>query len=160
MVEDKNIYWNIYATLMISTFGVMHLIAITKRRIEKMKEYQNHQIINLQINPEPAAAQQEGASPIIQQQFNNQKHNNPFFNDKQVYIIAVFTFLGVGTTLFFHLYNDLDQCKVLNTAAKEFLYRVLLIEPIIMKVIVPIMYLMQRKDAQNFFWMTSKDILC
>ena len=52
-----------------------------------MKEYQNHQIINIQINPEPAAGQQEGAPPTIQQQFNNQKHNNPFFNDKQVYII-------------------------------------------------------------------------
>ena len=43
MVEDKNIYWNIYATLMISTFGVMHTIAMTKRWIEKMKDYQNHQ---------------------------------------------------------------------------------------------------------------------
>ena len=160
MVEDKNIYWNIYAALMILIFGVMHIMATTKRINEKIKDNQHHQIINIQINPEPAVGHQEGASPIIQQQFNNQKHNNPFFNDKQVYIIAVFTFLGVGTTLFFHLYNDLDQCKVLNTAAKEFLYRVLLIEPIIMKVIVPIMYLMQRKDAQNFFWMTSKDILC
>ena len=160
MVEDKNIYWNIYATLMISIFGVMHIIATAKRWIEKMKEYQNHQIINIQINPEPAAGQQEGAPPIIQQQFNNQKHNNPFFNDKQVYIIAVVTFVGVGATLFFHLYLDLDQCEVLNTAAKEFLYRVLLLEPIFCKVIIPIMYLMQRKDARNFFWMTLKDILC
>ena len=87
MVEYKNIYCNIYATLMISTFEVMHTIAMTKMWIEKMKDYQNHQIINIQINPEPAAGQQEGAPPIIQQQFNNQKHNNPFFNDKQVYII-------------------------------------------------------------------------
>ena len=160
MVEDKNIYWNIYAALMILIFGVMHIMATTKRIIEKIKDNQHHQIINIQINPEPAATHQEGTSPVIQQQFNNQKHNNPFINDKQVYIIAVLTFLIVGTTLFFHLYLDLEQCEVLNTAAKEFLYRVLFLEPIVFKVVIPIMYLMQRKDAQNFFWMTIKDITC
>ena len=125
-----------------------------------IKDFQNHQIINIQINPEPAARHQECTSPVIQQQFNNQKHNNPFINDKQVYIIAVLTFLIVGTTLFFHLYLDLEQCEVLNTAAKEFLYRVLFLEPVFCKVIIPIMYLMQRKDARNFFWVTLKDILC
>ena len=102
----------------------------------------------------------EGTSPIIQQQFNNQKHNNPFLNDKQVCIIAIFTFLIVGTILSFHFYNDfIGQCKVLNLAAKEFLYRVLFLEPIVFKVITPIMYLIQRKDAQSFFWMTIEDII-
>ena len=51
MVEDNNIYWNIYTVLMLSIFAVMHIMATTKRTIEKIKEYQNHQIINIQLNP-------------------------------------------------------------------------------------------------------------
>ena len=129
--------------------------------VKKIKEYQNQRIINIQLNPGTAAGHQEGTSPIIQQQFNNQKHNNPFLNDKQVCIIAVLTFLIFGTILSFHFYNDfIGQCKVLNLATKEFLYRVLFLEPIVFKVITPIMYLIQRKDAQSFFWMTIEDIIC
>ena len=108
-----------------------------------------------------AAGHHEGTSPIIQLQFNNQKHNNPFLNDKQVCIIAILTFLIVGTILSFHFYNDfIGQCKVLNLATKEFLYRVLFLEPIVFKVITPIMYLIQRKDARSFFRMTIEDIIC
>ena len=161
MVEDNNIYWTIYTILMLSIFAVMQIMATTKRIIEKIKECQNQQIINIQLNPETAAGHQEGTSPIIQLQFNNQKHNNPFLNDKQVCIIAIFTFLIVGTILSFHFFNDfIGQCKVLNLALKEFLYRVLFLEPIVFKVITPIMYLIQRKDAQSFFWMTIEDIIC
>jgi hypothetical protein len=38
-------------------------------------------------------------------QFNNQKHNAPFFTVKQDYIITVLLFLFVGTILSFHLSN-------------------------------------------------------
>ena len=38
-------------------------------------------------------------------QFNNQKHNAPFFNAKQDYIITVLLFLFAGTILSFHLLN-------------------------------------------------------
>ena len=55
MVEDNNIYWNIYSILMLSIFAVMYITATTKRIIEKIKEYQNQQIINIQLNPETAA---------------------------------------------------------------------------------------------------------
>ena len=51
MVEDNNIYWNIYSILMLSIFAVMHITSTTKRIIEKIKEYQNQQIINIQLNP-------------------------------------------------------------------------------------------------------------
>ena len=153
-------YWIIYPILMLLIFVVMHIMATAKRIIEKIKEYQNHQIINIELNPGTAAGHQEGTSPIMQQQFNNQKHNNPFLNDEQSCIIAVLTFLIVGTILSFHFYNNLYQCKVLNSALKEFLYRVLFLEPIVFKVITPIVYLIQRKDAQSFFWMTITDIIC
>ena len=51
MVEDNNIYWTIYSILMLSIFAVMKITATTKRIIEKIKEYQNYQIINIQLNP-------------------------------------------------------------------------------------------------------------
>ena len=51
MVEDNNIYWTIYSILMLSIFAVMKIMATTKRIIEKIKEYQNYQIINIQLNP-------------------------------------------------------------------------------------------------------------
>ena len=63
MVEDNNIYWNIYSIIMLSIFAVMKITATTKRIIEKIKEYQNHQIINIQLNPETAAGHHEGTSP-------------------------------------------------------------------------------------------------
>ena len=52
MVERPNIFWQIYVPLMIFIFCLMHIMATTKRVIEKIKEWQTQNIVNIQINPE------------------------------------------------------------------------------------------------------------
>ena len=57
MVEHPKIFWRIYGPLMAFIICIMHIMATTKRIIEKVKEYQEQNIVNMiqnliQINPE------------------------------------------------------------------------------------------------------------
>ena len=53
MVEHPKIFWKIYAPLMAFIICLMHIMATTKRIIEKIKEYQEQNVVNMiQITPE------------------------------------------------------------------------------------------------------------
>jgi hypothetical protein len=56
MVERPNIFWQIYAPLMIFIFCLMQILATTKRIIEKIKECKKQNVNNMiqfiKINPE------------------------------------------------------------------------------------------------------------
>ena len=53
MVEHPKIFWRIYGPLMGFIICLMHIMATTKRIIEKIKEYQGQNLVNMiQINLE------------------------------------------------------------------------------------------------------------
>ena len=53
MVEHPKIFWRIYGPLMAFIICIMHILATTKRIIEKIKEYKEQNVVNMiQINPE------------------------------------------------------------------------------------------------------------
>ena len=53
MVEHPKIFWKIYGVGMAFIICLMQIMATTKRIIEKIKEYQERNVVNMiQINPE------------------------------------------------------------------------------------------------------------
>ena len=47
MVEHPKIFWRIYGPLMAFIICIIHIMATTKRIIEKIKEYQEQNVVNM-----------------------------------------------------------------------------------------------------------------
>ena len=76
---------------------------------------------------------------------NNSRHNKPMFTGIQMISVVSFAFSCVLGNIFLSLFIDYD---------KIFLYQVMIVEPLSLKVIIPIIYLLFRKDVRSFIYKT------
>ena len=137
------IYWSIYITITLSISGVSFICLNIKKMVERFKESKIKQsvTINIKILYQENTIGQKNLPKSLK--INNSKHNDPMFSGIQMASIVSFSFCFVLSILYLTLYIN---------PRKIFLYQTLILEPIMLKIVVPIVYLIFKNDVRSFMW--------
>ena len=138
-------FWRIYIIVTLLISGISFVSLNIKKLSERLKDKKIKNKINVMIPP-PNTGQY--CIEIKSKQFlkvNNSRHNEPMFTGIQMISVVSFTFGFVLSLIFSSLIID---------PRKIFLYQTMILEPLLMKVIIPIIYLLFRKDVRSFIYKT------
>jgi hypothetical protein len=147
-VVDENklpMFWKIYITVTLLISGISFVSLNIKKLSERLKDKQIKNKVNVMIPP-PNTGQY--CIEMKSKQFlkiNNSRHNEPMFTGIQMISVVSFAFSFVLGNIFLSLFIDYH---------KIFLYQVMIVEPLSLKVIIPIIYLLFRKDVRSFIYKT------
>ena len=138
-------FWRIYITITLSISGLSFVSLNIKKLSERLKDKKIRNKVNVMIPP-PNTGQyciETKSKQFIK--INNSRHNKPMFTGIQMISVVSFAFSCVLGNIFLSLFIDYD---------KIFLYQVMIVEPLSLKVIIPIIYLLFRKDVRSFIYKT------
>ena len=143
-------FWRIYITVTLSISGISFVSLNIKKLSERLKDKKIRNKVNVMIPP-PNTGQY--CIEMKSKQFlklNNSRHNEPMFTGIQMISVVSFSFGFVLLIIFSSLFID---------SRKIFLYQTMILEPLLMKMIIPIIYLLFRKDVRTFMYKNIKEIL-
>ena len=141
-------FWKIYITVTLLISGISFVSLNTKKSLERLKDKRIKNKVNVMIPP-PNTGQY--CIEMKSKQFlklNNSRHNEPMFTGIQMIAVVSFSFGFVLLIIFSSLFID---------PRKIFLYQTMILEPLLMKVIIPIIYLLFRKDVRSFIYRNIKE---
>ena len=156
LVEEQIIFWPIFLNIIFFTSGISFIAIVFKMIQERWKDFKIKQ--NIQINLKKKT--QDGIfkihSPKVTStlQFNNIKHNLAILSGPQIAAISLLI-LVLFTIFHFVEQTNFDDKMI---PYQIFLYRLLLIEPIVIRLIVPIWHLSVSKELRVFVGMRIKDM--
>ena len=143
-------FWKIYITVTLLISGISFASLNIKKLSERLKDKKIKNKVNVMIPP-PNTGQY--CIEMKSKQFlkvNNSRHNEPMFTGIQMISVVSFTFGFVLSLVFSSLFID---------PRKIFLYQIMILEPLLIKVIIPIIYLLFRKDVRSFMYKVIKENL-
>ena len=138
-------FWRIYITVTLLISGISFVSLNIKKLSESLKDKKIKSKVNVMIPP-PKSDQY--CIEMKSKQFlkvNNSRHNKPMFTGIQMISVVSFAFGFVLVNLFLSLFIDYH---------KIFFYQVMILEPLLLKVIIPIIYLLFRNDVRSFIYKT------
>ena len=142
---EMPMFWRIYITVTLLISGISFVSLNIKKLLERLKDKKIKNKVNVMIPP-PNTDQY--CIEMKSKQFikiNNSRHNEPMFTGIQMISVVSFAFSFVLVNIFLSLFIDYP---------KIFLYQVMFVEPLSLKVIIPIIYLLFRKDVRSFIYKT------
>ena len=100
-----------------------------------------------QVQPQlkSESCQHQNLSYISGLKFNNSRYNASLSNGKQMAFCLIFFFTFHYITVYLHKNMIISEYDIL-------LYRKFLVEPIILKISLPILYIIYRQDVRQFMW--------
>ena len=140
-------FWRIYITVTLIISGISFVSLNIKKLSERLKDKKIKSKVNVMIPP-PNTGQY--CIEMKSKQFlkvNNSRHNEPMFTGIQMISVVSFSFGFVLAIILVQQFID---------SRKIFLYQTMILEPLLMKVIIPIIYLMLRKDVRSFMYKNIK----
>ena len=143
-------FWRIYITVTLLFSGISFVSLNIKKLLERLKDKKIKNKVNVMIPP-PNTDQY--CIEMKSKQFikiNNSRHNEPMFTGIQMISVVSFSFGFVLSFVFSSLFID---------PRKIFLYQTMILEPLLMKTIIPIIYLLFRKDVRTFMYKNIKETL-
>ena len=146
MVEEKVIFWPIFLNIIFFISGTSFVAIVFKIIQERWKEFKIKQKIQINLKKKPSR------SNLLK--FNNIKHNLSILSGPQIAAISLLV-LCLFTIFHFVEQTNFDDKMI---PYQIFLYRLLLIEPIVIRLIVPIWHLSVSKELREFIGMTIKDM--
>ena len=138
--RQEEYYYPIFIILAFIVSATSFLCASCKKIKEKYKDKILLQKINVQIQ----------TPPPVQLQYNNVKNNVFLFNGSDITLTVgiVFSISLLGLSYYFASKDDINHYWA------NYIY-VELAAFVVWKVVIPIIYLMKRKDVRNFIWKTK-----
>ena len=165
MVEEKVIFWPIFLNIIFFISGTSFVAIVFKIIQERWKEFKIKQKIQINLKKKPSRSnllkfnnikhnlkKKPSRSNLLQ--FNNIKHNLAILSGPQIAAICLLI-LGLFTIFRFVEQTNFDDEMI---PYQIFLYRLLLIEPILIRLIVPIWHLSVSKELRVFIGMRIKDM--
>ena len=147
---EMPMFWRIYITVTLLISGISFVSLNIKKLLERLKDKKIKNKVNVMI-PHPNTGQY--CIEMKSKQFlkvNNSRHNEPMFTGIQMISVVSFSFGFVLSFVFSSLFID---------PRKIFLYQTMILEPLLMKVTIPIIYLLFRKDVRSFMYKNIKENL-
>ena len=127
-----------------------------KKLIEKLKELKIQRnvtvipISNMENNENSSQSELAQMMQCFGLRLNNAKYNDPMFTGKQMSSLIISSFSMILAVIIFR-----DLVPIVNPH-QAFVYQVLIVEPVFLKILIPIAYLMIKKDFYRFFYMNVK----
>ena len=143
-------FWRIYITVTLIISGISFVSLNIKKLSERLKDKKIKSKVNVMIPP-PNTGQY--CIEMKSKQFlkvNNSRHNEPMFTGIQMISVVSFSFGFVLAIILVQQFID---------SRKIFLYQTMILEPLLMKMIIPIIYLLFRKDVRSFMYKNIKENL-
>ena len=141
-------FWRIYIIVTLLISGISFVSLNIKKLLERLKDKKIKNKVNVMIPP-PNTGQY--CIEMKSKQFlkvNNSRHNEPMFTGIQMISVVSFSFGFVLSFVFSSLFID---------PRKIFLYQTMILEPLLLKVTIPIIYLLFRKDVRSFMYKNIKE---
>ena len=159
MVEEQIIFWPIFLNIIFSISGISFIAIVFKMIQERWKEFKIKQNIQINLKKKKQDGTVKRHWPSVSQvtstlQFNNVKHNLAILSGPQIAAISLLI-LGLFTIFRFVEQTNFDDKMI---PYQIFLYRQLLIEPIVTRLFVPIWHLSVSKELRVFIRMRIKDM--
>ena len=151
--EEHNIFWPVFSGLIFFACSIAFISIMSKKILEYSKEHKLRRNIQVNLEMKPQQNNRNLPSNSIATktlQFNNIKHNIPIFSGIQMFGITLIVF----SILLFALMEHQQRNSYLSE-----LYLMVLIEPLIVRLIIPIWHVLSFKELCEFIVMVLKNLL-
>ena len=148
---ELNLYWIVFLSITIQITGISFISVNVKKLIEKFREFKIQQtvtvmpITNMENTENSSQSELGQMMECLGLKFNNAKYNDPMFTGKQMASLIIFSFSMILAIIIFRDFVPLVDPH------KAFVYQVIIIEPILLKILIPIAYLIIKQDFRLYF---------
>ena len=156
--EEHNIFWPVFSGLIFFACSIAFISIISKKILEYSKEHKLRRNIQVNLEMKPQQNNRNLPSNSIATktlQFNNIKHNIPIFSGIQMFAITLIVF-SIFLFILVVQWNSYDD-KIIPYLAE--LYLMVLIEPLVVRLIIPIWHVLSFKELHEFIVMALKNLL-
>ena len=153
---ELNLFWIVFLSITIIIAGISFISVNVKKLIEKLKEFKiQHKVTVMPIsnmeNTENSSQSEFGQMmECLGVKFNNAKYNDPMFTGKQMASLIIFSFSMILAIIIFR-----DFVPIVDPH-KAFVYQVIIIEPILLKILIPVAYLIIKQVFCRYFFKNIK----
>ena len=153
---ELDLFWKIFLSITIIIAGISFISVNVKKLTEKLKEFKIQQkvtvmpIFNIENTENSSRSELAQMMECFGLRLNNAKYNDPMLTGKQMASLIISLFSMILAVIIFR-----DLVPIVNPH-KAFVYQVIIIEPIFLKILIPIAYLTVKKDFCRFFYMKVK----
>ena len=159
MVEEQIIFWPIFLDIIFYISGISFIAIMFKMIQEILKEFKIKQNVQINLKKKDQDGTVKRHWPSVSQvtsslQFNNIKHNLEILSGPQIAAISLLI-LVLFTIFHFVEQTNFDDKMI---PYQIFLYRLLLLEPIVIRLMVPLWHLSVSKELRVFIGMRIKDM--
>ena len=157
---ELNLFWIIFLSITTQIAGIAFISVNVKKLTEKLKEFKIQQKVTVMLISNMENTENSSRSELAQMmecfglKLNNAKYNDPMCTGKQMASLIISSFSMILAIIIFR-----DFVHIVNPHM-TFVYQVIIIEPIFLKILIPIAYLMIKKDFCRFFYMNVKILYC
>ena len=128
--------------------------------METFKEYKIKRNIQINIQEKPNDLPEIRLNDFLyddqQLQFNNVRYNNPILSGAQIMVVTFISF-GILSVLMIVQEQRTNFDDKMIPYLVDF-YKMLFIEPIVVRLIIPIWHITASKDLRQFILMLSRDM--
>ena len=155
---ELNLFWIIFLSITILITGIAFISVNIKKLIEKLKEFKIQQKVTVMPISNVENSENSSQSELAQMmkcfglRLNNVKYNDPMFTGKQMASLVIFSFSMILAIIIFR-----DFVPIVDPH-KAFVYQVIIIEPILLKILIPIAYLIIKQDFRRYFCKNIKTL--
>ena len=155
---ELNLFWIVFLSITIIIAGISFISVNVKKLIEKLKELKIQQnvtvmpISNMENNENSSRSELAQMMECFGVRLNNAKYNDPMLTGKQMASLIIFSFSMILAIIIFR-----DFVPIVDPH-KAFVYQVIIIEPILLKILIPIAYLIIKQDFRRYFCKNIKII--
>ena len=158
--EEHNIFWPVFSSIICFACTIAFISIMSKKILEYFKEHKLRRSIQVNLELKPQENNRNLPSDSIATktlQFNNIKHNIPIFSGIQMFGITLIAFSILLFTIVVHEQRNSYNDKMIPYLAE--LYLMVLIEPLTMRLIIPIWHVLSFKELREFIIMTLKNLI-
>ena len=160
MVQEHALFWKIFIYMIFSIWGISFQYITIKKCLDKFKEYKIKKNIQINIQEKFKDISEIRTNDFLndnqQLKFNNVKHNDPIYTGTQMIGVTFISF-GILSFLFFvHEHQSNFDDKMIPYLVD--FYKMLFIEPIVIRLIIPCWHITVSKDLRQYVLMASRDM--
>ena len=160
MVQEHVFFWTIYTYMIFSICGIAFQYITLKQCLDKFKEYKIKKTIHISIQEKPMDIPEIRINDLLndnqQLKFNNVKHNDPIFSEVQIIGVTFISFGILSFIFFVHEHRTHFDDKMIPYLVD--FYKMLFIEPIVIRLIIPCWHITVSKDLRQYILMACRDM--
>ena len=147
--EEHNIFWPVFSSIIYCASSIAFLFIFGKKMLERFKEHKLRQKIQVNLEMKPSQNDRNLASVKKLPRFNTIKHNIPMFSGIQMFGLTLIALSSLVFTNVIHEQRNSYNDEMIPYLAE--LYKMVFLEPITFRLIIPIWHVLASKELRQWF---------